>query len=150
MGDLSKDLNTIFISEHQKAFANIKFTSNWLGSIIDEKFKPYNISSQQYNILRILKGAKTPLKISVVKDRMVEKSPNTTRLMDKLFDKKLITRHRNSVDRRSVYVEITIEGLELIETINMTDKRLEFQTLTLNEQKELNRLLDKARNDKYI
>ena len=145
MANLSKDLNTTFKSEHQKALANIKYTSNWLSKIFDSKFKNFDITTQQYNILRILKGAKTAIKVSTVKSRMVEKSPNTTRLMDKLFDKTLINRFRKKDDRRSVYVEITKKGLNLINKINVNDARLNLEMLTKQEIEILNKLLNKIR-----
>jgi len=145
MGDLGKEINSSFKTEHQKAFLNIKFTSSYFSNIVDSIFLKSNISFQQYNVLRILKGAKQPIKVSSVKDRMIEKSPNTTRLMDKLVDKELITRTRKDCDRRAVYVEITLKGLDLIETINVDDDRLELTKITTDEAIELNRILDKIR-----
>ena len=113
MGDISKDINSKFISNKVKALINIKYTANWLNSKENEFFKPYFISPQQYNILRILRGAKDRIKVQIVKDRMIERAPNATRLMDKLCDKKLIKRARCEYDRRVVYVKITDEGLDL-------------------------------------
>lgn len=145
MADLSNDLNTKFISENQKALANIKYTSNWLSKIFDEKFADHGISTQQYNILRILKGAKTPLNVSVVKNRMVEKSPNTTRLMDKLCSKNLILRSKDKHDKRSVFVQISEQGIALINAVSIDDDRLKLAVLSKEEIKVLNTLLDKIR-----
>jgi len=145
MGDLGKDLNSSFKSEHQKAFLNIKYTSTYFSNVIDKIFVQSNISFQQYNVLRILKGAKKAIKVSSVRDRMIEKSPNTTRLMDKLVSKSLIKRSRKENDRRAVYVEITKKGLELIDSINIDDDRLKLTKITEEEALELNRILDKIR-----
>jgi uncharacterized protein YhaN len=69
MGDISKDINSKFVSNQLKALVNIKYTANWLNSKENEFFKPYGISPQQYNILRILRGAKDKIKVQIVKDR---------------------------------------------------------------------------------
>ena len=116
-----------------------------MSTIIDKIFIQSNISSQQYNILRILKGAKNSIKVSTVKERMIEKSPNTTRLMDKLVTKELIIRSRKEDDKRAVYVEITKLGLDLIASINVKDDRLNLSKITKDEAFELNRILDKIR-----
>lgn len=145
MGDISKDINSTFPNEWVKALINISYTSNWLSNLTEKKFTEFGISSQQYNVLRILRGAKEALKVSVVKDRMIEKTPNTTRLMDKLCQKELIARTRCDSDRRAVYVEITKKGLDLIDQIPMEDDFKILSKLTEKEAVELNRLLDKIR-----
>ena len=145
MGDISKDIKSTFKTEKVKALINIKYTSNWLSSKENEFFKPYAISPQQYNILRILRGAKTRIKVQIVKDRMIERAPNATRLMDKLCDKDLIERERCEHDRRVVYVKITNYGLELLATID-ENKNLSFlENLTDDEATTLSNLLDKIR-----
>jgi Transcriptional regulators len=145
MGDISKDTNSTFTSNKVKALVNLKYTSNWLNSVENNFFKPYGISPQQYNILRILRGAKQEIKVQVVKERMIERAPNATRLMDKLFDKNLIERIRCEHDRRVVYVKITKRGLDLLATID-TNKNFGFlDKLTDKEAELLSSLLDKMR-----
>ncbi|MFY9241695.1 MAG: MarR family transcriptional regulator [Polaribacter sp.] len=145
MGDISKDIKSTFKSNKVKALINIKYTSNWLSSKENDFFKPYAISPQQYNILRILRGAKGRIKVQIVKDRMIERAPNATRLMDKLCDKTLIERERCEEDRRVVYVKITNQGLELLSTID-ENKNLSFlENLTEEEATTLSDLLDKIR-----
>ncbi|WP_299671148.1 MarR family transcriptional regulator [uncultured Polaribacter sp.] len=145
MGDISKDINSKFTSTKLKALINIKYTSNWLNSKENDFFKPYSISPQQYNILRILRGAKESVKVQVVKDRMIERAPNATRLMDKLCDKHLIERERCENDRRVVYVKISKAGLDLLSTID-DNKNLSFlDNLTEEEATVLSNLLDKIR-----
>jgi MarR family 2-MHQ and catechol resistance regulon transcriptional repressor len=145
MGNLAEEINSKFDNEYQKAFLNIKFTSSYLSNISDKIFIKYNISSQQYNVLRILRGAKKAIKVSTVKERMIEKSPNTTRLMDKLVTKDLIFRSRREKDRRAVYVEITKNGLDLVNSINVDDQKINLANISTEEAIELNRLLDKIR-----
>ena len=100
MGDISKDINSTFPNDKVKALLNIIYTANWISSKHSTFFKPFGISSQQYNILRILKGAGEAIKVQTIKERMLERAPNATRLMDKLSDKQLIQRLPCPGDRR--------------------------------------------------
>ena len=145
MGDFSKDINSKFPNNKVKAMLNIVYTANWLTSHQNTFFKPYGISPQQYNILRILKGAGEPLKVQVIKERMIERSPNATRLMDKLCAKNLISRFNCDNDRRVVYVEITEEGLNLIKEIAANEIDDLLNKLSEKEAEQLSNLLDKIR-----
>jgi DNA-binding MarR family transcriptional regulator len=145
MGDISKDIQSTFPNEWIKALINIRYTSNWMSTLTEKKFTEFGISSQQYNVLRILRGAKKAIKVSVVKERMIEKTPNTTRLMDKLCTKELIARTRCDSDRRAVYVEITKKGLDLLDQLPMDNDMKLLSNITEEEAIELNRLLDKIR-----
>ncbi len=145
MGDLAKEINSTFPNQRVKALLNIKYTASWLDQIGTELLKPHNISEQQYNILRILRGAAKQITVTEVKERMIQTSPNTTRLMDKLCDKKLIDRNRCESDRRVVFVKITKKGLDLLERINLSDFHDYMERLTDEEAKLLNDLLDKLR-----
>ena len=145
MGDLGKEIKSKFDNEWVKALINIKYTSVYLDSVANKIFRPYNISEQQYNILRILRGADKQITVNSVKERMIQKSPNSTRLMDKLCEKELISRVRCESDRRVVYVEITKEGLDLLDKIDLRELNEFARSLTEKEAKTLNRLLDKIR-----
>ena len=145
MGDISKDINSKFESNKLKALINIKYTSNWLSSKENDFFKPHGISPQQYNILRILRGAKDKTKVQLVKDRMIERAPNATRLMDKLCDKNLIDRERCEHDRRVVFVKISKIGLDLLSTIDAHEKLTFLNNITDEEAVTLSTLLDKIR-----
>jgi len=145
MGDFAKEINSSFQNQKIKALLNLKYTASWLDHIGAEMLKPYNISEQQYNILRILRGAAKEITVTEVKERMIQKSPNTTRLMDKLCEKKLIDRSRCESDRRVVFVKINKKGLNLLERINMSDFDTYINRLTEEEAKILNQLLDKLR-----
>ena len=145
MGDLSKDINSKFANNRVKALLNIIYTANWITGHQNEFFKSFGISPQQYNILRILKGAGETLNVQVIKDRMIERSPNATRLMDKLCAKNLIERIPCPEDRRVVHIAITGTGLKLLEDIS---KKMNFDLLkNLNEKEAgiLSDLLDKIR-----
>lgn len=145
MGDIAKDINSKFPNQKVKAYLNIRYTANFINSKESEFFKPYGISPQQYNILRILRGAGEKIKVQLIKDRMIERAPNATRLMDKLIDKNLIERIRCEEDRRVVYVNIIDEGLLLLSEI---DKSLDLNlldNLSEEEAKQLSDLLDKIR-----
>ena len=145
MGDLSKDINSKFENNRVKALLNIIYTANWITSNQNEFFKTYGISPQQYNILRILKGADEPLNVQTIKDRMLERSPNATRLMDKLCAKKYIERCPSDHDRRVVKIAITKEGKIFLESIpNNFNKEL-LKNLNEAEADQLSNLLDKMR-----
>lgn len=142
-------IQTKFQTPQHKAVVNIRYTSNYLGHIQNSFMAEFDLSMPQFNILRILRGAKSSISVNTIKDRMVEKSPNTTRLMDKLIEKGLIERVRCNEDRRVVYVEITDQGLNLLAEIDKKFNTNSFTQLNLTneEAEELSRLLDKVRED---
>jgi DNA-binding MarR family transcriptional regulator len=145
MGNISKDINTTFPNNKVKALLNIIYTSNWISSHQNTFFKPFGISPQQFNILRILRGADKPLKVQTIKDRMLERAPNATRLMDKLCAKHLIERIPCPEDRRVVHIAITKTGLQLLKNIsNEMDFDL-LENLNESEAATLSDLLDKIR-----
>jgi MarR family 2-MHQ and catechol resistance regulon transcriptional repressor len=145
MGDISKDINTRFKNSKVKALLNLIYTANWINSKQNAFFKPFGISPQQYNILRILRGASEAIAVQTIKDRMLERAPNTTRLMDKMCLKKLIDRVPCPGDRRVVHIEITEEGLGLLKKIDKEVKDDILQNLTKEEAIILSDLLDKIR-----
>ena len=145
MGDISKDINTTFPNSKVKALLNIIYTANWINSKQNEFFKPFGISPQQYNILRILRGAGEAISVQTIKDRMLERAPNATRLMDKMCSKKLIERVPCPGDRRVVHIEITKQGLKLLMQIDADFKEDVLKNLTLKEASILSDLLDKIR-----
>ena len=145
MGDLAKDINSTFPNNRVKALLNIIYTANWITSCQNEFFKEFGISPQQYNILRILRGAGEPLKVQTIKDRMLERSPNATRLMDKLCAKNYIERLPSEHDRRVVKIVITKEGKELLESIPKNLNNDLLKNIDEDEAKQLSDLLDKMR-----
>jgi len=145
MGDLSKDINTTFPNDKVKALLNIIYTANWISSKQNTFFKEFGLSPQQYNILRILRGAGEPVTVQTIKDRMLERAPNATRLMDKLCAKDLIERVACASDRRVVHITIMKQGLNLLKEIDANQKEDVLRNLNLKEAKTLSDLLDKIR-----
>lgn len=145
MGDISKDINSKFPNHKVKALINILYTANWITSYQNEFFKPFGISPQQFNILKILNGAGEALKVQTIKERMIERSPNATRLMDKLCAKQLIERLPCPEDRRVVYIEITKKGKDLLSEITDNFNHDLLKNITEEDAQLLSNLLDKMR-----
>ena len=138
-----------FQNIQHKAMVNIRFTSNFISNIQNSFLNSYGLTEPQFNILRILRGATGELNINTIKERMIEKSPNLTRLMDKLDVKKFIIRSNSADDRRVVFAEITEIGMEILavldEAINEKKNILVPSSLTDEEAETLSLLLDKVR-----
>ncbi|MGV3630376.1 MAG: MarR family winged helix-turn-helix transcriptional regulator [Bacteroidota bacterium] len=145
--EIGKVIQSRFANPQQKAIVNIRYTSNWMAQKQNAFMSQFDLSMAQFNILRILRGANDFLSVNTVKERMVEKSPNTTRLMDKLIEKELIERVRCEEDRRVVYVKIAAKGLDLLAKIDdeFNDPELFPTTLSEEEAEQLSTLLDKLR-----
>ena len=149
MASIDKEIKSKFENDHQRAVINILYTANWIKNIHMDALKPFKISAQQYNILRILRGGGDWMAMTDVKGRMIEKSPNTTRLADKLLDSKFLERKRSSADRRVVYVKITDKGLKLLKDIDtkkaMTAQDSIAKNISKKEAKKLSGIIDKLR-----
>ncbi len=138
-----------FKSNRHKLDVNMIYTGSWLMLMKKRVLSPFNLSPQQFNILRILRGSRPkPCSLKVVSERMLDKSSNTSRLVDKLLDKKWVDRVICPSDRRKVEIEISEEGLEIVEKASMAiedDLMATYQNLTDDEVDTLNRLLNKIR-----
>ncbi|MGB0888049.1 MAG: MarR family winged helix-turn-helix transcriptional regulator [Vicingaceae bacterium] len=137
-----------FQSEYQKAMLNVLFTSNWLESETARILKPFGISSQQYNVLRILKGqGENAISVNNIMSRMIDKMSNASRLVEKLRKKDLIERVTCEHDRRQVDVRITTKGLSLLKAADKEMNQFDMMkdTLTENEAIQLSELLEKIR-----
>ncbi|MEM7371934.1 MAG: MarR family transcriptional regulator [Bacteroidota bacterium] len=148
MGNIDSEIKSEFVNEQHRFVTNLVYTAGWVQNTFTNELKPFGISPQQYNILRILKGAGEWMVMSELKDGLLEKAPNATRLVDKLLKKKLIERMRSEKDRRVVYVRITKEGLTLFEEINQTENQVQQALnhhITAEEAKLVNDILDKFR-----
>jgi DNA-binding MarR family transcriptional regulator len=130
------------------AIANIKITNGWLCKLQDGFFKDYQLTHQQYNILRILKG-QHPKGVSImdIKKRMVDKMSNVGRLVEKLQQKGFVERLENSNDRRVIFVHLTDKGIELLTEIssNFDTMRSYFDNISVDEATELVRIMEKMR-----
>lgn len=119
MARIEVEIKSKFKNEQQKAMINIMFTANWLKNLNSNHLKPFGLSTEQYNILRILNGSSEDrMKMHSVRDRMIDRSPNTTRLIDRLLEKGAIERERCTVDRRVVFVKITDRGRKLLAEVD--------------------------------
>ena len=137
-----------FRNEYHKAAVNVVYTFNWLNNLNVNFFKPYGITPQQFNILRILRGQHPqPATIKLIKERMLDKMSDASRIVEKLRIKGLFERNICTHDRRNVDVCITQTGLDLLSQIDTRNAEAEQKLFTLNSEeiKQLNDLLDKLR-----
>lgn len=149
-------MSSIDVEIHQKEFksvyvkteVNILFTSGWIENRNNKFFKPFDISLQQFNVLRILRGQYPhPVMLSLITDRMIDKMSNATRLVEKLRVKEYVSRELNPINRRQVDILITLSGLELLAQIDGQFSEIEdkYKNLSIEEAELLNQLLDKLR-----
>lgn len=124
--------------DSRRLVLNIMVTANYVSERLTEALKPFGISSQQFNVLRILRGQKgKPANLSTIQERMVSKMSNTTRLVDKLVDKNLCERIVCPSNRRKVEIRITEEGLKLLEQIDPVIDRVEKAIAEKINEKEI-------------
>lgn len=141
-----------FKSLHMKAVVNIIYTNSWLQTAQMEIFKPYDLTIQQYNVLRILRGQyPNPITVIAIIERMLDKMSNASRLVDKLLLKGLAIRTECPNDRRAVDVKITPKGLNLLEELDVLQDNWENNLKGLSEEEalQLSNLLDKIRTPKH-
>ena len=142
--------STVPMDNSKKIIMNIIYTQNVITENFNEILKPYDISSEQFNVLRILRGQKgNPANMCVIQERMLAKTSNTTRLVDKLLLKELVTREVCPENRRKIEVSITSKGLHLLDELEPKVKAHEqffSKNLTEEEMAQLNQLLEKFRN----
>lgn len=137
-----------FENEFIKAFINLSFTNNHFTDLSKKIFKSYKLTAQQFNVLRILKGVYPKSKTTgEVKEVMIDKSPDLTRLVDRLIAKNLVERENCPIDRRQVNLKIKTKGIELIEMIEpeMRNFNTFLESISEKEAKTLNHILDKWR-----
>jgi len=137
-----------FDNDYHKAAVNIIYTSNWLTDIHSKIFKPYNITLQQFNILRILRGHYPDVvNLKLIKRRMLDKMSDVSRLVERLREKGLVERKTCSTDRRHMDISITEAGLKLLSKLDKDINKINLVLTTLNAEEidTLNKLLDKLR-----
>jgi len=147
---IEKDINQYhFTSEGQKAVINLIYTSNWITEHIKKVLDDHDITLQQFNILRILRGSDPqPLSTLTIRERMLDKMSDTSRIVDRLVIKGLAVKKICSTDKRLVDVNITDAGKKMLEAID--NKQADMTSVTTNltdaELKQLNSLLDNLRS----
>lgn len=140
--------NKVFESPYHKLVVNMLFTSSWISNNLKKELDKYSITTQQFNVLRILRGQHpNPASINLIKERMLDKMSDASRIVDRLQQKKLLTRVSNQVDRRSVDIHITDKGLDLLQVIKVELAMENVLSKNINEEeaRQMNELLDKLR-----
>jgi DNA-binding MarR family transcriptional regulator len=137
-----------FRNASQKAIINLIYTTNWVTDRIKSILKPYGITMQQYNVLRILRGAGEPISTSVIRERMLDKMSDTSRMVDRLHQKGLVMRTPCPDDKRLVDVRLSVRGRQLIDELDRLDRQIDqvLDGLSEEEARQLSRLLDKIRD----
>jgi DNA-binding MarR family transcriptional regulator len=132
-----------FVNAQQKAAMNAIFTGNWLTNQYAAALKTLDLSLQQLNVLTILKGQKNHVgSVNLIKDRLIDRMPNVSRLLNKLMEKGLIVKDRSTSDQRVVYIRLTPKGLEYAE-----QGRKLFQSVSFNISNEKSALLNDLLNE---
>jgi DNA-binding MarR family transcriptional regulator len=149
MRRLEEEIQGNFRNEYHKGFINLIYTARQLSYEFVQSLKNHDITEQQYNVLRILRGyrSEAPLTVGFIKERMLDKNSDVSRIIDRLFEKGLLSREENSQDRRQKLVSITDKGLGLLNTMFDCEKASDrlLSNLSIQEIETLNSLLDKIR-----
>jgi len=147
--ELEKEiLSSKFENDYHKSIVNLIYTYNWVTNLLKKKISKHHITLQQFNVLRILRGQYPhPATINMLKERMLDKMSDASRIVDRLIQKGMVTRCTNQTDRRSVDIMISDKGLELLKKldVDMTGADILKNNLTEAEAGQLNSLLDKFR-----
>lgn len=147
---LEKDINQqAFRNQHQKAVINLIYTWHWVNHRMRHMFGKDGITSQQFNILRILRGAGAPLSTLQIRQRMLDRMSDTSRIVDRLLAKDLVQKIICPSDRRLVDISITEKGKKLLGEMDKYEEDVDglFTNLSETEAKQLNILLDKIRGN---
>ncbi len=137
-----------FEDNYHKAVINISYTYSWLNNLLRINFERYDLTSQQFNVLRILRGqSPKPATINMIKERMLDKMSDASRIVDRLMQKELVSRCTNNIDRRAVDIHISQKGLDVLSKIDQEFKTADLlkHNLTEDEAATLSDLLDKLR-----
>lgn len=148
--ELEEILKTnVELSIFKKTILNVFYTNTVFKDEIQTILKPYDLSMEQFNVLRILRGQKgNPLNLQDIQERMINKMSNTTRLVDKLILKQLVERFTCENNRRKVEIFITKNGLDILQQLDLLIEESEThltENLSITELEQLNHLLNKLR-----
>lgn len=138
-----------FKSPQQKLAINLLFTANWLNHHYSLFFKNVDITTQQYNVLRILRGQyPNTCNLKLIKERMLDRMSDASRIIDKLVNKEYVERKTCPNDRRNINILITKQGLALLKKLDFIDETTQkmLGSLTTKQVNDLNNLLDKLRD----
>jgi DNA-binding MarR family transcriptional regulator len=128
---------------------NLLFTANWLNEQIGKMLSDEGVTQQQYNILRILRGSTTPLSTLKIRERMLDKMSDTSRIVDRLIAKELVLKNTCEKDKRLVDITLTPKGLSLVDQLDQYNERIDALLKGINESEAqlMNQILDKIRTD---
>ncbi len=145
---LEQALQTSFRTLEYKTFINLLYTVNQLSYNFFRLLRAHGLSPAQYNVLRILRGAKRKVSLRYIKERMLEPCSDVSRIIARLEKRGLITKTTNTKDKRQCAVSITKKGLQLLEAIDPCEREIEnyLRWLTREELEQLNHLLDRIRD----
>ncbi|KAA8486365.1 DNA-binding MarR family transcriptional regulator [Arcticibacter tournemirensis] len=147
--ELEKEIHqTKFKNDYHKIVVNIIYSYSWVTGLVKERLSKQEVTLQQYNILRILRGQyPKPATINLLKERMLDKMSDASRIVERLVQKELVTRTINKTDRRAVDILITEKGLDVLKDLDpvITPEDVLKQNITEEEAAQLNLLLDKLR-----
>lgn len=149
--EIEKEIkSTVPLNISKKVILNLNFTRNMIADKFQEILKPFDLSSEQYNVLRILRGQKgKAVNMSDIQERMLTKNSNTTRLIDKLITKEMVIRNVCPENRRKMEILITDIGLETLSKLDpLVDgyEKCLTNNLSTKELETLNTLLEKIRH----
>lgn len=145
---IEKDIQqTNFRNEYQKLGINIMYTANWLNEKIADILSQEDITQQQYNILRILRGADKPLSTLQIRARMLDKMSDTSRIVDRLIAKELVEKNTCPTDKRLVDVVLSKKGFVILEKLDQLNHHLDALMKGISEKDAItmNQLLDQLR-----
>jgi DNA-binding MarR family transcriptional regulator len=140
--------STKFEDNYHKAVINVSYTYSWLNNAFKCQFEKYNLTQQQFNVLRILRGQyPKPVTVNLIKERMLDKMSDASRIVDRLVQKGLVSRCTNNKDRRAVDIRISEAGLEILSKMDIEFKTKDVLKNNLSEEEaeKLSDLLDKLR-----
>ncbi|MFY7880016.1 MAG: MarR family winged helix-turn-helix transcriptional regulator [Lacibacter sp.] len=139
--------NRKFRNEHHKSVVNLILTGNWVNEQMKKLIASTGITTQQYNILRILQGSAKPLTILQIRERMLDKMSDTSRLVDRLIQKELVVKKVNKIDKRLVDIYISAKGKRFLSSLEKIASSIDDIARNLNQKEArlLNQLLDKVK-----
>ncbi|MCX7930179.1 MAG: winged helix DNA-binding protein [Chlorobi bacterium] len=150
MGRVEEDLlqQRLFRSDKERLIVTIMRTSAWVCEQFEQVLKPFGISQQQYNVLRILRGSNEPLSTCDIRRRMIDRASDTSRIVDRLIEKGLVEKHLDPHDKRRIAVQLTERGHQLLTTLDpvVRDFHQLATILTPQQRQDMIMLLDCLRS----
>lgn len=137
-----------FRNNYQMALVNLIYTHNWVTDQLRQHLKPYGVTMKQYNVLRILKGTEEPITTSTIRERLLDKMSDASRMVERMHQRGLVVRNTCPTDKRLVDVTLSVKGTELLQNMKGIEQSMDaiFDKLDKEEAEVLSKLLDKLRS----